>query len=84
MSQTAADRIIGRGVAHAYTDRAARIERDAAARALERMPLTVAILRHYAAIARRAAVADRDDPDEADPRDRECSICGRVVCLARP
>ena len=81
MSQTAADRIIGRGVAHAYTDRAARIERAAAARHLARMPLTVAIMRHYAAIARRAAVADRDDPQP--PEFVPCGVCGGIrVCLA--
>ena len=81
MSRTAADLIIGRGVAHAYTARAAWIDLAATARHLTRMPLTRAEMRHYAAIARRAAVADRDDP--LPPKIVPCGVCGGIrICLA--
>jgi hypothetical protein len=80
-ARTAADIIVGRDLAILYCDLAADIEREAAEPKLRNMPLTVRRVRQYAAIARRAALAERDDPDTDD--DRECSICGRVrSCLA--
>jgi hypothetical protein len=81
-TRSAGDIIVGRDLAIAYCDLAADIEREAAEPKLRNMPLTVRKIRQYAAIARRAALSERDDPDINDD-DRECRICGRVrSCLS--
>lgn len=64
-----------------YSTIAASIEGDAADRKFRNMPLTVRKVRGYAAMARRAGMAERYDPDV--PESPTCSICGRSrSCLA--
>lgn len=64
-----------------YSTIAASIEEDAADRKYRNMPLTVRKVRGYAAMARRAGMAERYNPQPPDPP--KCSICGRErSCLA--
>jgi hypothetical protein len=81
VSRTASDLLTARALAIGYSDMATSIEAEATEPRFRNMPLTVRRMRSYAAIARRAGVAERDDPEIDD--DRKCSICGRVrSCLA--
>jgi hypothetical protein len=82
MARSASDIIVGRDLAIMYCDLSADIEREAAEPRFRAMPLSIRRMRQQAAIARRAALAERDDPEIRDD-DRACSICGRVrSCLA--
>jgi hypothetical protein len=82
MTRSAADIIVGRDLSIMYAALSADIEREAAEPRFRAMPLSIRRMRQQAAIARRAALAERDDPDINDD-DRECGICGRVrSCLA--
>ena len=65
MSRTAADLILARTAANDYRRAAAEIDSEARKRSLAGMPLTQRILRRYAIIARRAAIAEELDPDVA-------------------
>lgn len=62
MSRTAADLMFARTLAHQYRMMAAGID-DEVREVRESMPLTKRILRQYAAIARRAAIAEEVDPE---------------------
>ncbi len=63
MSRTAATLMFARQLAHQYRGMAASIDREAASQAVSKMPLTRRILRQYAIIARRAAIAEELDPE---------------------
>jgi hypothetical protein len=63
MSRTAAELIRARSVAHQYRDMARSIDVETADPKLRNMPLTIGILRHYARIVRRAAIAEELDPE---------------------
>ena len=64
-----------------YQFAASDIEREAAEPRFRNMPLSIRRMRVQAAIARRAALAERDNP--AVPEPEACSICGRTrSCLA--
>jgi hypothetical protein len=81
VSHTAAELVMGRQLAVQYRDMARSIEEEAKEHKLKAMPLTRRILGQYAAIARRAAIAEEVHPDSPEPP--ACSICGRTrSCLA--
>ena len=63
MSRTAAELLMARTAANNYRMAAAEIDKEARKRSLAGMPLTQRILRQYAIIARRAAIAEELDPD---------------------
>ena len=63
MSRTATELLRARSVANAYRVMAHSLDRETADPALRAMPLTQRILRQYAAIARRAAIAEEIDPE---------------------
>lgn len=62
MSRTAADLITARILANTYRGMAKSIDEEVR-EIKESMPLTKRILRQYAAIARRAAIAEELDPE---------------------
>jgi hypothetical protein len=62
-ARTAAELLTARALAGQYRDMAADIEREVREPKLRAMPLTQRILRQYAAIARRAALAEELDPE---------------------
>ncbi len=64
MSRTAADLLFARTLAHQYRMMAASID-DEIREVKDTMPLTKRILRQYAAIVRRAAIAEEVDPEPA-------------------
>lgn len=61
-ARSAAELIQARRVAFAYRDMAVSIDTETRERALRNMPLTVRVLREYARILRRAAMAELIDP----------------------
>ncbi|MDP2622281.1 MAG: hypothetical protein Q8Q29_00585 [Actinomycetota bacterium] len=80
MSRTAADLLTARALAGHYRDMARDIDRESREPDLRAMPLTQRILRQYAAIARRAAIAEEVD---LEPPVRGCGVCGgTLACLA--
>lgn len=60
--RSAADYLLARQVARGYRDMAAAIDVEGRNRNLRNMPLTQRKIRHYAIIARRAALAEELDP----------------------
>jgi len=66
MSRTAAELIRARSVAQQYRNMARLLDVEVAGPQLRNMPLTIRILRRYAQIVRRAALAEELDPEVAE------------------
>jgi hypothetical protein len=80
VSRTAAQLIAARQLAIQYREMAKGVEEDARDPKLRGKPVTQGILRNYAAIARRAAIAEELDPQWGP---RGCGICGgTTTCQA--
>jgi len=80
VSRTAAELLTARALAGHYRAMARDIDQESREPELRAMPLTQRILRQYAAIARRAAIAEEVDPE---PPTRGCGVCGNTTTCVR-